>query len=163
MTTKRKSLSGSGKGLGAFFPDAEAQAGTELPTEVEPREEVVAADNKQSLDNHTDLQSNNKADKQVNNHTDLQSAPSVATTVEVATVDAPTLMTTVVAEPALERATFYIWSDQHPALDELKLKLRKRGLKTDKSELIRVAIELLISQELGQVETLLKNPLQLNK
>lgn len=44
----------------------------------------------------------------------------------------------------LVKATFYITQAQVIALEELRLQRRKQGEKTDKSELIRQAIDLLI-------------------
>lgn len=48
----------------------------------------------------------------------------------------------------LERATFYIRPEQQEALEELKIKLRRRNVKTNKSALIRQAIDLLGEQDL---------------
>ncbi len=53
--------------------------------------------------------------------------------------------------PDLERATFYIRPSQHSALEELKIRLREQRVKTNKSELLREAIDLLAEQD---VETL---------
>ena len=54
----------------------------------------------------------------------------------------------------LERSTFYIYPDHHEQLDGLKTRLRsrlrQRGLKrsqVDKSELVRMAIEMLLRQD----------------
>ena len=56
-----------------------------------------------------------------------------------------------------EKATFYIQPGDQVALDELKLKLRKRGVKTDKSELVRKAIELLTEQDIETIISRLKS------
>ena len=53
--------------------------------------------------------------------------------------------------PILERATFYIWPNHHTTLEELKINLRKQKIKTNKSELLRMAIDLLAEQELETV------------
>ena len=50
--------------------------------------------------------------------------------------------------PDLERATFYIRPSQHITLEELKIKLRQQKIKTNKSELLREAIDLLSEQDL---------------
>jgi hypothetical protein len=47
----------------------------------------------------------------------------------------------------LIKATFYLTPEHEAALEELKLKLRKTtGERTDKSELVRRAIDLLVNQ-----------------
>jgi len=56
-----------------------------------------------------------------------------------------------------EKATFYLQPDHQVALDELKLKLRKRGVRTDKSELAREAIELLVEQDIETIIGRLKS------
>ncbi len=48
----------------------------------------------------------------------------------------------------LEKSTIYIHSDQNLALDELIFRLRKRKVMTNRSELVRTAIDLLIKQDL---------------
>lgn len=45
----------------------------------------------------------------------------------------------------LVKATFYITQAQVIALEELRLERRRQGEKTDKSELVRQAIDLLIA------------------
>ncbi len=50
-----------------------------------------------------------------------------------------------------EKATFYLQPDHQVALDELKLKLKKRGIKTDKSQLVKQAIDLLVEQEIATI------------
>ncbi len=53
---------------------------------------------------------------------------------------------TPVKQPLI-KATFYLTPEHEAALEELKLKLRKTtGERTDKSELVRRAIDLLVSQ-----------------
>lgn len=161
---KRKSISGSGRGLGAFFDEA--------PTYPRPEQKEADVDlqvNKQGdiqPNNYTDLQVNQYADKQVNseNLADTQSSVENDTAIQSKQYDDKQVRQHTSLQvnkhtdipPKLERATFYIRSDQHPELDELKLKLRKRGIKTDKSELIRVAIDFLISQDLDEVAKLLQ-------
>jgi hypothetical protein len=63
--------------------------------------------------------------------------------------------TDIQPEAALERATFYIRVDQPTNLEELKLKLRKKGIKTDKSELVRIALDMLTSQDIDAIVNLL--------
>jgi hypothetical protein len=50
--------------------------------------------------------------------------------------------------PDLKRATFYIRPNQDIVLDELKIRLRKQKVNTNKSELIREAIDLLAEQDI---------------
>ena len=53
---------------------------------------------------------------------------------------------TLVKQPLI-KATFYLTPEHESALEELKLKLRKTtGERTDKSELVRRAIDLLVNQ-----------------
>jgi len=53
---------------------------------------------------------------------------------------------TPVKQPLI-KATFYLTPEHEEALEELKLKLRKTtGERTDKSELVRRAIDLLVNQ-----------------
>ena len=49
-------------------------------------------------------------------------------------------------EEELERATFYIRPNQHDILDDLRRELRRKKVKTNKSELVRKAIDLLAEQ-----------------
>ncbi|NWJ98826.1 MAG: hypothetical protein HXX20_24045 [Chloroflexi bacterium] len=63
--------------------------------------------------------------------------------------------TDIQTEAALERATFYIRVDQPTNLEELKLKLRRKGIKTDKSELVRMALDMLTSQDIDAIVNLL--------
>ena len=56
-----------------------------------------------------------------------------------------------------EKATFYLRPGHQVALDELKLKLRKKGVKTDKSVLARTAIELLVEQGVETIISRLKS------
>ncbi len=51
----------------------------------------------------------------------------------------------------LERATFYIRPEQHSILEELRIQLRKHHLKTNKSELVRAAIDYLSEQDIDVV------------
>ncbi len=51
----------------------------------------------------------------------------------------------------LERATFYIRPEQHSMLEELRIQLRKHHLKTNKSELVRAAIDYLSEQDIDVV------------
>jgi cytoplasmic iron level regulating protein YaaA (DUF328/UPF0246 family) len=51
------------------------------------------------------------------------------------------------ASQELVKATFYLTPDHVTALEELKLKLRKKnGERVDKSELVRRAIDILVQQ-----------------
>lgn len=55
-------------------------------------------------------------------------------------------VSTPVKQPLI-KATFYLTPEHESALEELKLKLRKTtGERTDKSELVRRAIDLLVNQ-----------------
>lgn len=47
-----------------------------------------------------------------------------------------------------ERATFYIRPEQHTQLEEVRIRLRQHKVKTNKSELIRMAIDLLAEQSI---------------
>jgi hypothetical protein len=47
-----------------------------------------------------------------------------------------------------ERATFYIRPEQQTKLEELRIGLRKHKVKTNKSELVRTAIDLLAEQSI---------------
>lgn len=97
--SKRKSMSGVGKGIGAFFDESEE-----------------AEEPKQQDDTST------------SQHTDTQAAGQEA--------------------PDLKRATFYIRPDQNITIEEIKLQLTKRRINTNKSELVREAIDLLAEQDL---------------
>ena len=59
------------------------------------------------------------------------------------------------AEQELKRATFYIRPEQNFTIEELRLKLRKSGVNTNKSELVRVAIDFLADQDEEEVKTLI--------
>lgn len=52
------------------------------------------------------------------------------------------------APPMLEAATIYLLPEHQIILEELKLKLRRQGIKASKSKLARVAIHLLAAQPL---------------
>ena len=52
------------------------------------------------------------------------------------------------AKSALEPATVYLLLGHQIILDELKLKLRQRGIKSTKSKLVRAAINLLNEQNI---------------
>lgn len=60
-------------------------------------------------------------------------------------------MTGNITRPALEAATVYLLPDHQIILDEVKLKLRRQGIKASKSQLVRVAICLLETQPLEQI------------
>ncbi len=62
------------------------------------------------------------------------------------------------AKEGLEKSTIYIHSDQNLALDELIYKLRKRKVKTNRSELVRIAIDLLLKQDLDTLIAKITNP-----
>ena len=76
----------------------------------------------------------NSTDKQPSQHTDIQTNEGMGD------------------EDVFERATFYIRPGQHSLLEEIKLKLRRRNVRTNKSELIREAIDMLSEQELAMLE-----------
>jgi len=100
MTKKRRSMSGMGKGIDAFFEEPDRAE--------EPKHQ--------------------QATKAVSPYADIQTKQQAAA--------------------VLERATFYIRPSQHTTLEELKISLRKRRFKTNKSELLRTAIDLLAEQDL---------------
>lgn len=52
------------------------------------------------------------------------------------------------SSPDLKRATFYIRPEQNIRIEEIKLQLTKRKVNTNKSELVREAIDLLAEQDL---------------
>ncbi|MFN8458612.1 MAG: hypothetical protein U0401_28825 [Anaerolineae bacterium] len=56
----------------------------------------------------------------------------------------------------LEAATFYLLPNHQIILDEIRLKLRRQGIKASKSKLARVAIQLLETQPLEQLVHLLQ-------
>ena len=60
-------------------------------------------------------------------------------------------------EEALERATFYIRPNQHEILEDLRRELRRKKVKTNKSELVRKAIDLLAEQDPTRLAELLTN------
>ncbi|MDQ5850687.1 MAG: hypothetical protein M3380_01190 [Chloroflexota bacterium] len=60
-------------------------------------------------------------------------------------------------EEALERATFYIRPNQHEILEDLRKELRRKKVKTNKSELVRKAIDLLAEQDPTRLAELLTN------
>lgn len=99
MARKRKSMSGAGKGMNAFFED-------------EPAEETQ----RQDVDTSTRQQDDE--------------------------------------EPELKRSTFYLRPEQNIDIEELKLQLKKAGVKTNKSELVREALDLLTEQAQDDLEWL---------
>ena len=58
-------------------------------------------------------------------------------------------------EEELERATFYIRPNQHDILEDLRRELRRKKGKTNKSELVRKAIDLLAEQARTRLADLL--------
>lgn len=56
-----------------------------------------------------------------------------------------------VTTPPLEAATFYLTADRQFILEEIRLKLRRRGIKASKSKLVRVAILLFNNQTIEQI------------
>ena len=58
--------------------------------------------------------------------------------------------------PVLEAATVYLLPDQQIILEELKLKLRRQGIKASKSKLVRIALKLLDRQAIEQIIPQLK-------
>jgi hypothetical protein len=59
--------------------------------------------------------------------------------------------------PDLKRATFYIRPEQDIKIEELKLELTRGGVNTNKSELVREAIDLLAEQDLQVLAKRLTN------
>lgn len=55
-----------------------------------------------------------------------------------------------------EKVTVYLLAAQVLALDELVLKLRKLKIYTNRSELLRLAVTLLLEQKLEQITNRLK-------
>ena len=55
----------------------------------------------------------------------------------------------------LERGTFYVRPEHQYDLDELRLKLMRNNVRTNKSELVRVAIDNLVNQNIKDVKKLL--------
>lgn len=53
--------------------------------------------------------------------------------------------------PLLEAATVYLLPEHQITLEEVKLKLRRQGVKASKSKLTRVAINLLGKQSIEQI------------
>jgi hypothetical protein len=60
----------------------------------------------------------------------------------------PTINMTNPTKTEIEKTSVYILSDHRTLMDELKMELRKQGVKTNMSQLARVAIDLLAEQEL---------------
>lgn len=54
-------------------------------------------------------------------------------------------------EPMLEPATVYLLLAHQIILEELRLKLRRQGIKASKSNLVRVAINLLSEQNIEKI------------
>jgi len=54
-------------------------------------------------------------------------------------------------QPILEAATVYLLADHQIKLEELKLKLRRQGIKATKSKLVRIAITLLGEHKLETI------------
>ena len=53
--------------------------------------------------------------------------------------------------PVLEAATVYLLPDHQIILEELRLKLRRQGIKASKSKLVRIALKLLDGQPIEQI------------
>ncbi len=60
------------------------------------------------------------------------------------------------AKQTLEAVTVYVSSAQQIILEELRLKLRRQGIKVSKSKLVRVALKLLGEQDVKWLITNLK-------
>jgi hypothetical protein len=58
-------------------------------------------------------------------------------------------------EEELERVTLYIRPDQDSLLTELQSKLKRRRVKTNRSELVRLAIDVLSDHDLERIERIL--------
>ena len=56
------------------------------------------------------------------------------------------------ASPDLERITVYIRFDQLAALEELRMKLRQQGVKTNKSAIVRVALDKLVEEGMEKLK-----------
>ena len=91
--TKRRSMSGAGRGVDAFFGDDQKR--------------------------HTNIATDGQTD----------------------------------TESELRRATFYIQPEQNLELEELKLRLARQGVRTNKSALVRLGLRILIEQEPGEIAT----------
>lgn len=55
-----------------------------------------------------------------------------------------------------EKATFYLRPEQRADLDEIKYRLKRERIRTNNSELVRFAIDLLKEKSLHDVKQLLK-------
>jgi hypothetical protein len=108
MTSKRKSMAVTGKGVNAFFEEKTAKQTT-----------ATSIQDDKAVSKHTS--------KDVEQQSDID----------------------------LQRATFYIAPEQHTQLEELRIKLRKHKIKTNKSELVRIAIDLLAEQDVDLLVKLL--------
>lgn len=54
-------------------------------------------------------------------------------------------------QSTLEAATVYLYPQHQIILEEARLRLRRQGLKVNKSQLVRIAINLLSEQESEQI------------
>jgi len=61
------------------------------------------------------------------------------------------MKTNQTTQPQLEAATVYLLPDHQIVLEELRLKLRRRGIKSNKSKLVRVAINFLQEQNIEDI------------
>ena len=61
------------------------------------------------------------------------------------------MKTSQTTQPQLEAATVYLLPDHQIVLEELKLKLRREGVKSSKSKLVRAAINLLEKQTIENI------------
>lgn len=64
--------------------------------------------------------------------------------------------TTTAAQLPFEKVTIYLTPEQQIILDEVKLKLRRQSIKASKSNLVRVAVQLLEAHPLEQIIARLK-------
>ena len=59
-------------------------------------------------------------------------------------------------EPYFERYTVYFSTEQHETLETLKTKLRRQKVKTNKSKLVRVAVDFLASHQIEEIAEIVK-------
>ena len=83
------------------------------------------------------------------------SQPAQETTEEISTNQQVDISTS--QQPDLERTGFYIRPDQNSAIELLRGELRKKKVKANRSEIIRAAIDLLLTQDHQIVVNLLTN------
>lgn len=55
----------------------------------------------------------------------------------------------------IERTGFYVRADQNKAIDELRIKLKDHKIKTNRSEILRVALDQFLKKDIEEVVDLL--------